>query len=84
MTEALLLIIVIGLNDALMFLIGAKVVQKVVRGQEVELPKIEPIKAIKEYKESKEVQKEQDYYKVLSDNIDNYDGTGIGQQDLPR
>lgn len=83
MTEALLLIIVIGLNDALMFLIGAKVGQKVVRGQEVELPKFEVKNPITEYQESKEAKKEQEKLRIISDNIDAYDGTGIGQKNIP-
>lgn len=77
----ILCILVINL---LSFIVGAKVGQKVVKGETVELPKIEPLKAVKEYQESKEVQKEQDYYKTIAENIDNYDGTGIGQKDIPR
>lgn len=84
MTDTIILIITIGIINVLTFIIGAKVGQKVVRGQEVELPKFEPIKAYKEYQETKEAQKEQEFYRTLSDNIDAYDGTGIGQKDLPR
>ena len=84
MTETLILIISIGIMTILCFFIGAKVGQKVVKGETIEMPKIEPIKAIREYNESKEVVKQQERERIINENIDNYDGTSLGQQDVPR
>lgn len=49
---------------------------------------LNPIKIIEEKKESKqleeEMKEENDYYNAIAENIDNYDGTGLFQKDLPR
>ena len=84
MTETIILIISIGIINILCFFIGAKIGQKVVKGETIEMPKIEPIKAIREYNESKEVVKQQERERIINENIDNYDGTSLGQQDVPR
>lgn len=82
--ETIILIISIGIMNILCFFIGAKVGQKVVKGEIIGMPKIEPIKAIREYNESKEVVKQQERERIINENIDNYDGTSLGQQDVPR
>lgn len=82
--ETILLIIIIGLNNALMFVLGAKVGQKVVRQEPIELNPIKAVnKAIEEHKEIK-AKEEDEYYKALYQNIDNYTGDSIGQVDIPR
>lgn len=83
MTDTIILIVSIGIMNILCFFIGAKVGQKVVRQEPIEIPKIQPIKAIREYNENKEVIKLQEKDRILSENIDNYNGTSLGQQDLP-
>ena len=70
--------------NILCFFIGAKVGQKVIKGEELEIPKIEPIKAIREHNEKQEILKLQEKDRIISENIDNYDGTSLGQQDIPR
>ena len=47
------------------FLVGAKVGQKVVKGEKIELPKINPMQAYQERQERKEVEKEKDKKKKL-------------------
>jgi hypothetical protein len=64
--------------------IGAKIGQKAVRGEDIELPKFEPVKTIREYNEQKEVRKEQEKQKIIAENIDAYNGTPYGQQELPK
>lgn len=64
------------------FLIGAKVGQKVVKGEPVELPN--PVKAIEKHQAEKEAKYEQSRREIILRNIDNYDGTGYGQQEVPR
>lgn len=83
--ETILLIITIGLNNALMFVLGAKVGQKVVRQETIEINPIKAVnKAIEEHKEIKAKEEEDEYYKALYQNIDNYTGDSIGQVDIPR
>lgn len=83
--ETILLIITIGLINALMFILGAKVGQKVIRQEPIELNPIKAVnKAITEHKEIKAKEEEDEYYKALYSNIDNYTGDSIGQVDIPR
>ena len=86
MSETLILIISIGFMNILCFFIGAKVGQKVVNNKELNLPN--PITAIKEdiqaYEETKEAMKEQERLDTIAYNIDAYDGTSIGQKEIPR
>lgn len=83
MLDTVILIASIGIINTLCFLIGAKIGQKVVRQEPIELPKIEPIKTIREFNEKKEITKLQERERIISENIDNYDGTSIGQQNIP-
>ncbi len=86
MSETLILIISIGFMNILCFFVGARVGQKVVNNKELNLPN--PIKAIKEdiqaYEETKEAMKEQERLDTIAYNIDAYDGTSIGQKEIPR
>lgn len=72
-------LIVLSISNILCFLIGAIVGQKVMKDR----PIIKnPIESIKEHKIEK-IQNEQDeYFKTLAENIDNYDGTSLGQKKL--
>ena len=73
--EILILILGIGLNDVLCFLIGTKTGQKVVKGETVEIPTPKsPVTMIKEYQQSKEEQKAEEEFKHNLDVINNYDG----------
>jgi hypothetical protein len=81
--ETILLILVIGLINALCFFIGAKIGQKVVRGETIETPLKSPLEVVREAKSNFEYRKEQERLQTIADNIDNYDGTGIGQKDIP-
>lgn len=65
------------------FIVGAKVGQKVVRGESIEIPVKSPVEAIREAKDNFEYRREQERLQIISDNIDNYDGTGLGQKDIP-
>lgn len=82
--ETNILIITIGLINALCFVLGAIIGQKVRMGKEIEMPRIEPLNAIREHNENKEQRKEQERLRVIAENIDNYNGTAIGQQEVPR
>lgn len=78
-----LLLCVMCLSNILCFMIGAKVGQSVAKGERVELPNIDPLKAARERQERQEAQKEQDRLDAIRQNIDGYNGTAEGQRDIP-
>ena len=82
--ETILLVIVIGLVCISSFAVGARIGQKVVKNEEIKLPTLNPVKVVNEIRESKEQQRELEKLKIIAENIDNYDGTGIGQKDIPK
>lgn len=79
-----LLMAVMTTANILCFLIGAKVGQKVSKGEAVQLPTANPIEAIREHREEKEYDHKQSQLATILRNIDNYDGTDYGQEDVPR
>jgi hypothetical protein len=84
--ETILLIAVVGFICASCFILGAKVGQKVVRGEEIETPKISalnPLKMYEEHKEKEEAKREKEKLETILENIEKYDGTGKGQEDVP-
>ena len=81
MTTALTILLT-GTLCCVCFIIGAKVGQKVSNGERVELPSVNPIKAMQESKDRKEAEKEQDKVEAILRNIERYDGTGKGQEDV--
>lgn len=66
-------------------IVGVSIGQKTSKNKEI---KINPISAIKqEVKETKEEKKQelkQRQIDTMLKNIDNYDGTGLGQRDIPK
>ena len=80
--ESLILIISVGLMNVLCFLIGAKTGQKASKGEDITLPKINPIEAVRTHEENKQQKKEEDNFNTMLENIEAYDGTGIGQKDF--
>jgi hypothetical protein len=65
-------------------MLGAKVGQKVVKGEPVELPNLDPFKAYREHEARKAQREEQERLNTVLRNIDRYDGTGNGQEDVQR
>lgn len=80
----LLLILVTGAISIVCFTVGAKVGQAASKGERIEVPKPEPMKAIREHQDRKQARAEQDRYETIMHNIDTYDGTEVGQKDVPR
>ncbi len=66
------------------FLVGAKVGQAVSKGEKIETPTVNPLKAYREHEAKKEAQAEQDKVAVIMSNIESYNGTSDGQKDVPR
>jgi hypothetical protein len=83
--ETILIMAVVGTLNVVCFFVGAKVGQTVVKGKEIETPKIpSPITAYKAHREAKEAEAEKNRLDVILANIERYDGTGNGQEDVPR
>lgn len=78
--EQIVLIGIIVLSNILCFVIGAKVGQKVVNEEPITLPN--PVKAVENYKASQEYKEEQRKLDIMLENINNYDGTSLGQKDV--
>lgn len=79
-----LLMAVLAASNIMCFLIGAKVGQTVTKGEEVKLPTVNPMEAIREREARKEAEYERNKFDTIMRNIDSYDGTGHGQEDVPR
>lgn len=77
------MILAVGFVCIASFVMGAKVGQAVAKGENVEAPAINPMEAVRSHRERKEVQMEQDRTAAILRNIDRYDGTGMGQEDVP-
>lgn len=79
----ILLIAVVGTLNIACFLIGAKVGNAVSKGKEIQLPNLNPVKAYNEHLERHEAQREKNRLETIMRNIERYDGTGTGQEDVP-
>ena len=79
-----LLLLVMGAANIACFIIGAKVGQTVSKGEDIQTPAVNPIKAFREKEARREAHKEQERIETIMRNIESYDGTGMGQEDVPR
>ena len=77
-----ILALVIGTLNVVCFFVGAKVGQKVDKGEPIETPSLNPIDAVREAQEKREAEREQNQYDTVQHNIEIYDGTGNGQKDV--
>ena len=84
MTDTILLIVAVALINVLSFTIGAKIGQKVVKGEKIELPKVNPMEVYREHQEKKALVEELDKIETIMRNIERYDGTEAGQEDVPK
>lgn len=76
--------IILGIFVMMSFIVGAMIGQKVAMKEKIVL---NPVKIVKDTEEEnqlkKEIKKENEKYDIRLKNIDNYDGSGIGQEDIP-
>ena len=78
----IVLAIIIGALCIVSFIIGAKVGQAVRNGETVQvLP--DPVKAVREHRAEREQEKERKRMETILSNIESYDGTSMGQKDVP-
>ena len=75
---------IIGALNIVCFMLGAKVGQTVAKGEKVEMPTINPLKIVREHNDRKQAEMEQDKFDTILRNIECYDGTGKGQEDVGR
>ena len=80
--EAIGILTVCTLLNVVCFLIGAKVGQKVDKGEDIELPSVNPMKTYRDAQERKQAEREADKLDRILQNIEAYDGTSIGQKDV--
>lgn len=81
----ILLIAVVGMLNLACFFLGAKTGQTVAKGKDIELPKIpSPMTAYKTHIATKEAEAEKNRLDIILRNIERYDGTANGQEDVPK
>ena len=78
----ILLVLTTGALCIACFFIGVRTGQRVSRGQDIKIPTIAEVK--REREEKREADLERDRLNTILENIDNYDGTSVGQKDIPR
>lgn len=82
--EVLLIAIICTSLNVVCFLVGAKVGQKVNKGEPIELPNLNPIEAIRENQSRKEAERKLNRLETIMNNIETYDGSSVGQKEVPR
>ena len=81
--ETIALLFLFGIFIILAYTLGHKNGQKLKNNEEIKIPEINPVKIVRNEIETFEQKKKQDAYDTMMANIDNYDGTGLGQKDIP-
>ena len=76
------LLAVASLTNIACFVIGAKVGQTVSKGETIETPTVNPMEVYRAHQAQKEADREKNRYDTILRNIDNYDGTGYGQEEV--
>lgn len=80
----LLAMVLMGITNILCFIIGARVGQKVSKGENIEMPTFNPAEIIQQRKSREEAERHQNRLETIMENIRNYNGTDAGQKDVPR
>ena len=78
-----LLVMAVAASNLICFVMGVKVAQSVNKGEDVKLPTINPIEAYKAHEAKKSAEAELNRIDTIMRNIEGYDGTSYGQQDVP-
>lgn len=78
----ILTVLVISTLNLVCFFVGAKLGQTVVKGKDIELPNINPMEIYKAQQSRKEAEAEKNKLDTIMRNIDKYDGTDAGQEEV--
>ena len=81
--EVILFCSIFGLFNLAAYTLGLRNGQKIAKKEEIKMPNINPIRIIQEEKVKQEIAKEQEIVDIMLENINNYDGTGLGQREIP-
>ena len=85
--ELILFCSIFGLIIMASYTLGLRNGQKLAKKEEITMPDVNPVsivnKQIEKHEIKHEIKKEQELLNIMMDNIDNYDGTGTGQKELP-
>jgi hypothetical protein len=85
MLESILFSTITGVFIMLSFIYGIKIGQKINKDEKIVKGPIESFKEHREVKQfEKNLEKENTLNEINEYNIDNYDGTGLGQKELPK
>lgn len=77
--------VIICILELISFVIGAKVGQHSVKGKDIKVNPLESIKtSFEDSKKKKAEIKKKEKLDAIMQNIDNYNGTGLGQRQIPR
>lgn len=82
--ESLLLIVMVSTLNIVCFFVGVKTGQKTSKGEEIKIPEVNLMQFVRERNERKVRKSEQDRFDTIMRNIEKYDGSGNGQEDVPR
>lgn len=82
--ETVIIIIAVGAVCIASFFVGAFVGNKVSKEEPIELPKVDPMKGIRRKNERVEAKAKQAEIDAILRNVDRYNGTAEGQEDIPR
>jgi hypothetical protein len=82
--ETVIIIIAVGAMCIASFFVGAHVGNKVSKDEPIELPKADPMKVIRQKNERAAAKAKQAEVDAVLRNINRYNGTAEGQEDIPR
>ena len=81
--ETIILCIIFGVFILISYTLGLRNGQKISKNEEINIPNINPVTVLTNEIEKHNEKKRQELNEILNYNIDNYDGTGLGQKELP-
>lgn len=76
------MILILGALNIVCFFVGAKIGQKVVKGEEIKAPEITIPTPVQDYRKKKQAEAEQNKIDTILNNIEAYNGTSAGQKDV--
>ena len=76
------LLAIASVTNIACFVVGAKVGQTVSKGETIETPTVNPMEVYRKNQAQKEAEREKKMYDTILRNIDIYDGTGYGQEEV--
>ena len=82
MWDTILLLFLFVIFIITSYTLGLKNGLKLKNNEEIKMPEINPVKIVRNEIESFEEKKRQAAFETMMSNIDNYDGTGLGQKDI--